>query len=542
MTVSPHWLSILSKVPGYDPVATAGDCTFDEATAQRALDFFPQCLTHVKGEKALAPFVLEPWQQAIIANMFGWKRPDGTRRYREVFIYVPRKNGKSAMLGGLVCYVLFCDGERGAEIYSAAADRDQAVLVFDQAKGMILQEPELSSRAKIYATYKSVVNDAMGSTYKAISAEAHTKHGYNTHFAVIDELHAQPNRELVDVITTSTGARRQPMIVYITTADYARESICNEKLDYACKVRDRTIEDPSFLPVVYMAPKDSDWKNPATWFQANPNLGISVSEEYLRRECKRAQEVPGYLNTFLRLHLNMVTQADVAWLDMSKWDECGETFDEEMLAGRDCYCGLDLSTKLDITAASYVFPPTEDDPKWRLVVDCWLPKDNALIKEKKDGLPYDQWSKLGFIHLTPGNVIDYDYVKSSIIDRAKQFRVVQIGFDPFNATQISLQLQEEGLSLVEVRQGVKTLGEATKELEKLVMQGGLAHGGNPVLRWMASNTMVEIDRNGNIMVSKKRAKQKIDGIAATINGLSLAIVRDPSGGRSVYETRGLDFL
>ncbi|MCA9312294.1 MAG: hypothetical protein KDA21_13855, partial [Phycisphaerales bacterium] len=238
------WDDLLRLVPGYDPFAGAGACTFDEDAATRAIGFFGDCLTHVKGQLAGQSFQLEPWQRSIVANIFGWKRPDGTRRYREALIYVPRKNGKSCLAAGICLYLLFCDGERGAEIYSAAAERDQAALVFDVAKHMVLSEPVLAGACKVFT--KAIAIEEVGSTYKAISADANTKHGYNTHGVVIDELHAQRNRDLVDVLVTSTGSRRQPLVVHITTADYDRPSVCNDKLDYATKVRDGIIEDASF--------------------------------------------------------------------------------------------------------------------------------------------------------------------------------------------------------------------------------------------------------------------------------------------------------
>ena len=323
------WDDVIGLVPGYDPQATAGDCWFDEEAADKVVGFFADCLVHVKGEFAGRPFLLEPWQQAIVANLFGWKRPDGTRRYREAFIFVPRKNGKSILAAGICIYMLFCDGEWGAEIYCAAAERDQAALVFDVAKQMVNHEPVLRDACRIYT--KAITIESMGSTFKAISADASTKHGYNAHCAVIDELHAQKNRELVDVLITSTGARRQPLIVHITTSDFERPSICNEKHDYASKVRDGIIEDRAFLPVIYEAGRDDDWTNPEVWAAVNPNYGVSISKEYLAHECQRAQEAPTYENTFKRLHLNIRTEQDVRWISMERWERCGGPVDAEAL-------------------------------------------------------------------------------------------------------------------------------------------------------------------------------------------------------------------
>src|SRR5712691_1653041 len=279
---------LLTRLPGYDPLATAGRALFFptleeaqryvaqegmreargvhlfiEELAKRALEFFPSCIQHVKGELAGTPFILADWQAAIVANIFGWLRPDLTRRYREILLFVPRRNGKTALAAGIVLYVLFCDGEKGSECYSAAADKDQAALVFAHVKGMVLQEPEFQSRSQIYETYKSVVVGTTGNVYRVISAEANTKHGFNSHLVIVDELHAQPNAELVDVLLTSTGSRRQPIVLNMSTSDWDRPSVCNEKHDYASKVRDGVIEDPAFLPIIYEAKPDADWENPA---------------------------------------------------------------------------------------------------------------------------------------------------------------------------------------------------------------------------------------------------------------------------------------
>ena len=521
-------------IPGYDPIATAGDCWFDEAAAEKALSFFPDCLTHVKGELARTPFILEPWESAIIANMFGWKRPDGSRRYREVFIYVPRKNGKTCVAAGIVLLVLFTDGEAGAEIYSAAADRDQAVLVFAQAEGMVLQDEDMSARTQIYKTGKSIVFG--NSSYKAISAEANTKHGYNTHLAVIDELHAQPNRELVDVLTTSTGARRQPLIVHITTADFDKPSICNEKLDYASKVRDGIIEDPSFLPVIYEAAIDDDWTSPEVWAKANPNLGVSVSLEYLERECERAKNVPAYENTFKRLHLNIRTEQDVRWLGVEKWDACKEPVPH--LVGKRCIAGLDLSTKSDITALVLLF---RNEGMYSVLPYFWIPSARAHDKETQDRVPYLTWQRQGFIEFTPGDVVDYEFIRAKVNELAGVYEFDEIAADPWNAQQLLTQLIDDGHTVVEIRQGFKTMSPAMKEFEGLILDRKIAHGGNPILRWMFSNLAVKTDAAGNIKPDKEKSTQRIDGIAALLNALSRWTVKQEDR-PSVYEDRGLRIL
>jgi phage terminase large subunit-like protein len=534
----------LGPIPGYDPLASAGDCRFDAAAAQRAIDFFHECLTFTAGEWMGQPFLLQPWQRAIIGNLFGWKRSDGRRRYREAFIFVPRKCGKSELAGGLGNLLTFADGEPAAQVYCAAADREQARLVFNAAKTMVMAEPELSSRGRIYTNAIHV--ESTGSVLKVISAEAYSKHGLNASGIIIDELHAQPNRDLVDVLTTSIGARRQPLIVYITTSDYDRESICNEKYDYACKVRDGIIADAAFLPVIYEARPDEDWTDPEVWKRANPNLGVSIRHEYLDRECQRAIETPTYENSFKRLHLNMKTQQDVRWLRLEAWDACGqEPIDEAALARKPCSAGLDLSTTTDLSALALLFPegaegPTCSPKRYTLLCRFWLPAENARQRERRDRVPYETWARQGLIELTPGSVIDYDRIRARIGELGQQFQIKEIAVDPWNATQLALQLQADCFKVLTFGQNFKDMTAPCKEFEKIIVSGKLRHGGNPVLRWMASNVAVETDAAGNLKPSKKKSTERIDGIVATVMALGRAMLDPPFP--SPYLDRGPVFV
>jgi len=520
-SASVDWDTTLRLVPGYDPFASAGDCVFDIDAAERVVGFFRDCLTHVKGQWAGEPIELAPWQQAVVGNLFGWKRPDGTRRYREAFIFLPRKQGKTVVAAGLALYALFCDGEPGAEVYAAAADRDQARLLWDVAKRQIQAEPALAEACQLYQ--HSIVIESMGSCFKAISADAHTKHGYNSHFVVVDELHAQPNSELVDVLLTSTGARRQPMVVYLSTSDFERPSVCNEKHAYASKVRDGVLDDPGFLPVIYEADLDDDWTDPEVWARTNPNLGVSLSLEYLERECRRAQETPSYENTFKRLHLNIRTQADVQWLAMADWDGCEDEFSPSELEGRPCYAGLDLASTTDLTALVLYFP--EDDHS--VVPFFWAPRDGAIQREKRDRVPYLTWARQDALELTEGNVCDYDVIRARINELAATFQIREIAFDRWGATQLMTQLQGDGHEIVPFGQGYASLSAPAKELEKLVLSKQLRHNGHPVLRWCASNVMIESDSAGNIKPSKKKSTERIDGIVALTMAIGRAIVEEP---------------
>jgi phage terminase large subunit-like protein len=532
----PGWArKLFALIPGYDPVATAAPGEyFHAATAQHALHFIEAELQLIEGEAANQPFHLEPWQAAIVACLFGWVRADGTRRYREAMIYVPRKNGKTPFCAALVNYVMFCDHEPGAQLYSAAAEREQAALIFRHASGMIARNPRLASKARIYRSFRSIEYGAEGTIYKALSADADTKHGLGAHLVIVDELHAHPNGDLVDVLQTSTAARRQPLVIYITTADFARESICNSKYDYSCKVRDGALADSSFLPVIYEALPGDDWTSRKVWAKANPNLGVSVKLNYLERECERAKQEPSYENTFKRLHLNIRTQQDVRWIPMERWAACADPVDEDAMAGRECFGALDLSSKIDITAWVMVFPPTADDPLWRVLPRFFIPAENAHQREKRDRVPYETWSRAGFITLTDGNVVDYDFVKAQVRADAAKFKLREIAYDPWNATQIALQLQDDGATMVEFRQGFASLSEPSKEFERLVVSKQLAHGGNPVLAWMASNVAIEEDASGNIKPSKKKSTERIDGIVTTVMGVGRALTQPSVSEPSIF--------
>jgi len=538
-------------IPGYDPAATAGDSWFDEEAARNACEFFPVCLKHVEGAVAGEPFVLEPWQQAIIGNLFGWKRKDKRdrtiRRYRQAFIYVPRKNGKTPLVAGISLYVLFCDPERGQQNYIAAAEREQAGMLFRQAKGMVEQESNLDSRCRIYGgtasagQSRSIVREADGSFLRVISADAATKHGQTPHLVVIDEVHTQPNRELVDVLRTGFASqnRMQPLFIGLTTADYDRDdSICNEWYEYACQVRDGKVSDPTFLPVIYDASETKDdWTDPAVWARVNPNLNVSVSEEYLRSECEKAKANPRLQNTFKRLHLNMRTRQDVLWLDMDAWQEC-EVESLELPASVPVYGGLDLSSKIDITALVWAW---RNEKKMRIKARFWLPADRIRELETKHHDPrFRIWRDKGFLFETPGNTIDYEFIRATILGESKGLWLGEIGYDPWNAAQVCNALfNNDGLPMVEFRQGYVSMNEPSKEFERLIVAGELEHEKNPVLDWMAENVMVRPDPSGNIKPVKPdpSGKLKIDGIVAAIMAVGRASLSDAIG--SAYSDRGM---
>lgn len=536
---------LILTVPGWDPYEQAGECYFDQDAAWRAIDFVHAHLTHTKGQDAGKPLLLEPWQVAILANVFGWKRPDGSRRMREVFIYVPRKNGKSTLAAAIILYLLACDGERGAEVYSAAGSKEQAALIWGTAADMIQNRAALRDRFSTYQNGKSIVYRAGGATYKAIPSDAKLRHGFNAHGVVVDEVHVLPNGDLVDVLVTSTGARRQPLVVYVTTADFDRQSVCNELRDTAVAVRDnggnrdRPGWDPGFMPVVYEAQGTDDWTSPEVWARANPNLGVSLRRDYVEREATKALRSPRVRNSFLRLQLNIRTQAEVSWIPMELWDLCTGTATAESLKGKLCYGGLDLASRKDLVAWCLYFPEEH-----AVLCRFWWPEQNLRRRVQDEGATWMlEWVEKGFLTLTPGTVTDYEVVRQAVQADLKVYQVGAVGFDRWNAQQIATQLKQGGANLVEVGQGFRDLSEPSKELEALWMAGKLQHLGNPVLRWNAGNTMVREDPAGNIKPDKQKSTGQIDGIVATVMALGLAVTVAAKGqGPSVYESRGMRTL
>ena len=490
-------------------------------------------LRHVKGRWAGDTFGLEEWQKKILRKVFGTIKKDGNRQYRIVYIEVPRKNGKSTLSAGIALYLLFADHEKGAEVYCCAGDRDQASIVFDISAGMVRQEPKLDSRCLIRDSYKRIVRQDKGSIYRAISAEDKTKFGYSPHGVIFDELHVQPNRKLYDTMVTGFGARTQPLLVMITTAGiYDPKSIAWEQHEYADKILRGVIKDPSFFPIIYGADKDEDWKDPKIWARANPNLGITITKEYLETECRRAQQSPAYENTFRRLHLNQWTQQVERWLSLDKWDACGEAVDGAALQGADCYGGLDLATTTDIAAFSLVFP--NGGEKYRVIPYFWIPEEALKYRNMEDVLR--AWGDQGFVEITEGNVIDYKVILSRIAELRKQYRIREIAFDRWGATKLIQDLEEMDADLIQFGQGYKDMSPPSKELLSLILAGRIAHGGNPVLRWMADNVVVRQDPAGNIKPDKAKSTEKIDGIVATIMALDRAL-KGYTG--SIYEGRGI---
>ena len=481
-------------------------------------------LTHVHGEWAGQPFALRPWQERVIRQTFQTRR-DGRRQYRTVLFMLPRKNGKTELAAAVALYGLFGDGEMGAQVYSAANDKDQAALCFNVAAQMVRQDRVLLSQCEIVDSQKRIVHRPSGSFYRAISSEAYSKHGINASMVVYDELHAAPDRELYDVLSTSMGARRNPLMFIPTTAGHDRHSILHELYSHALRVKENADLDPSFLPILYQAPADADWRSERTWRKANPALGDFRSLDDMRILAKRAAEIPAQENNFRRLYLNQWTEQDQRWIQLAAWDACYAALERSALNRRRCFVGMDLSTTTDLAALVAVFPGPDG---FDVLAHFFLPRENLDERIRRDRVPYDRWSVDGLLTLTDGNVIDYEAIRATLKQWADAFDLVAVGFDPWNATDLVERLKsQDGLTCMPIRQGYAALTAPTKSLERSILGRQVRHDGNAILRWNISNVAVESDAAGNLKPSKAKSTQRIDGVVALILAIDMMERHDP---------------
>ena len=510
----------------------------DEQKAQRAANFI-NCLKHTKGHWRGVPFDLLPWQDQIIKDVFGTVKENGYRKYNTAYVEIPKKQGKSELAAAIALYLTCGDNEWGAEVYGAAADRQQASIVFDVAVEMVEQCPALKKRIKPIMSVKRLVYKPTGSFYQVLSAEAFTKHGLNVHGVIFDELHAQPNRELFDVLTKGSGdARLQPLFFLITTAGNDRNSICYEVHQKAQDILDGRKIDHTFYPVIYGIAENDDWSSEANWFKANPSLNHTVDIEKVRAAFQSAKENPAEENIFRQLRLNQWVKQSIRWMPMDKWDECSFPVDLDHLKGRECFAGLDLSSTTDITAFVLVFPPSSEDEKYEVVPYFWIPEENLKLRVRRDHVPYDVWEQQGYVKTTEGNVVHYGFIETFIEELGTKYNIKEIAFDRWGAVQMVQNLEGMGFTVVPFGQGYKDMSPPSKELMKITFEKKLAHGGNPVLRWMMDNIFVKTDPAGNIKPDKQKSTEKIDGAVALIMALDRTIRHKGESG-SVYDNRGI---
>ena len=512
------------ELPSFPPLTPEGGRDADDA-----IDFLQE-LKQSKGRWYGERLELAPWQILNLRELFGRRDPaTGLRQYRTAFIFTPKKAGKSTLAAGLVLKLTFADQEPGAECYGAAFDKDQASIVYELACSMVEQHEGLLELAKI-RRHKSIIEvPSSRSSYAALAHDSKGSHGYNISGLVIDEFHTWSDGELYRTLQKGTASRDQPLTIVITTAGvYDPESPCWKMYDYAVKVRDGIIEDPTFLPVIFETPKDEhgeellEWDDPAAWAIAQPGLGTTVPIAFYEEQARTARNMPSEVLSFRQLLLNQWPEQLKGWLDMRKWKECGALdFREEDFHGMRAWLGLDLASTSDLTAATLVIP-LEDDT---IAVVCrvFCPADTIKRRSSEDNVQYDRWANEGWITKTPGNATDYGFVREEVRRLATKFDIQEINADPWNALQLSTELATDGFRVVKIPQTVAHISHPAKELERRVARVQLRHGNNPVLTWCASNATVRADASGNIKPDKNRSKEKIDPITALVNGLARAL-------------------
>ena len=518
------------KLKKYKPTRfKANDSVYNKDLADFAVAFI-ESLCHTKGTWAGKPFELIDWQEQIIRDIFGTIKPNGYRQFNTAYIEIPKKMGKSELAAAVALLLCCGDGEERAEVYGCAADRQQASIVFEVAADMVRMCPALAKRVKLNASMKRMVYLPTNSFYQVLSAEAYSKHGFNIHGVVFDELHTQPNRKLFDVMTKGSGdARMQPLYFLITTAGTDTRSICYETHQKAKDILEGRKIDSTFYPVIYGADESDDWTDPKVWKKANPSLGITVGIDKVKAACESAKQNPAEENTFRQLRLNQWVKQAVRWMPMEKWDRCAFATSEDDLRGRVCYGGLDLSSTTDITAFVLVFPPEDEEDKYHILPYFWIPEDNIDLRVNRDHVPYDIWQKQGYLNTTEGNVVHYGFIENFIEKLGTKYNIREIAFDRWGAVQM----------VVPFGQGFKDMSPPTKELMKLVLEERVAHGGHPVLRWMMDNIFIRTDPAGNIKPDKEKSTEKIDGAVATVMALDRAIRHQGENINSVYDERGL---
>lgn len=472
--------------------------------------FIETFCSHVKGHQGL--FLLEDWQKDdIIRPLFGWKREDGMRKYRTCYIEVPRKNGKSSLTAAIALYLLLGTDEVGPEIVSAAGDAAQARIVFETAVGMVRQSRTLNQLCRLTQYHIRYKNGF----YRSISAEAKTKHGFNCSGVIFDELHVC-TRELWDVLTTSTGARAQPLVVALTTAGHDRASICWEQHEYALGVRSGKIQDPAYLPVVYAAGAEDDWTSEDTWRKANPGYGTICRREYFVDQVIKAKQSPSHVNTFKRLNLNVWTSGESAWIADEEWMRCGKGLpDDDYLMTLPCFGGLDLAATRDLVGFALLW---EDKDCFYLRVHQWCNMEKADSKKLSEGVDYHKFAEQGNLTITPGNVTSYEHVERYVHMAHEQFNLVSCAYDRKFSPYIVPSLMDLGVPMAPFGQGYYEMSYPTKQMEMEIVSGRLLHDGDDCMRWQIGCTVITRDPADNIKVTKNRNKggQMVDGVVASI--------------------------
>ena len=505
---------------------------FDRKAAQRAISFIER-LKHTKGQWAGLRFKLEPWQQFIIWNIFGWKMADGTRRFRYAYVEIARKNGKTALSAGIGLYMLFADGESRPEVYSAATVKDQARICFSDAVE-IVKATDLKNYLTPYRN--SIVYELKGGMMKPLSSDYGTHDGLNPSCGIIDEFHAHKDSGMFDVIKSAFGARKQPLMFIITTAGFNKAGACYAYRDNIIKILRGINEDDTLFGIIYTMDANEEWDNPQMWIKSNPNLGVSLFPNYLEDQVNDAKNRPEAVRNVMTKNVNLWVDAEKTWILDDAWMKCVGTTEIEDLRGCECWGGLDLSNVSDITAFVLIF---HENDKFQLLPFFWIPEEKMLEKIRKENINYDLWVKAGFVKVTSGNVLDYEFVKADILQIVEIYDLQSSAYDRWNSSQTIIDLQNEGMECNPFGQGYGSMSAPSKEFEKLVLSEKIEHFGNPVLRWMLSSTLIKTDPAGNIKPDKEKSVQKIDGIVASIMALGEWMTAQAEDDNDPYSKRGM---
>lgn len=522
---------------------------FDPGRVDRVVfDAFP-LLQHTQGKWAGKPLRPDPWQVAyVLAPVYGWVAPndagDLVRIVRTEYVDVPKRNGKTTLAGGQAIVLTGADDEAGAQVYAVAIAKDQARYCFDPVKALAEKSPALKGVMK--TTASRIVHKPSLSYFAVVSSLADLMQGANVHGGIVDELHKHKNREMLDALRRGTGSRTQPLIVIITTADDGRVGTIYAEVRTYCEQLARGVfEDPTFYGVVWAADEGDDPFAEATHRKANPGYGISPTREFLQTESAIAKNSPANLANFQRLHLGIRTKQETKYIELPVWDRNSSLVTEEALKGKTCYGGLDLASTSDLCALAWDFP--DGDGGHEVLWRHWMPEARLEPLDRKTAGAASVWVREGFLTLTPGEVVDYDFIRSAINHDRETFSVKEIGYDPWNSTQLVTDLGNDGAEMVTVRQGFATLSSPTKELARLLLEGTAEnpryrHGGNPLMRWQIDNLAVVMDPAGNVKPDRAAVAQagaKMDGVVAGIMALDRAL-RHEKPKVSIYETRGLE--
>jgi phage terminase large subunit-like protein len=523
---------------------------FDANYAKRCIDFVQQ-LEHTKGDYANRALHedtrirLEPWEQFIIWEIEGWRRADGRRRFTRAYIEVARKNGKTTFGAALANFHFFADKprEEGPEVYFAATKQEQASLAWSEAERQIRRNRNLAPRARTFKSKQRIVVSETAAMMRPLGRDSDTEDGLNPSFALIDEYHAHPDAGLIDVLESGMGARSQPLTLIITTAGTNYTGPCYEEHERLKKMLDGSLPPVDhFFGIIYTLDDWDDWKDPWVWGKANPNLGVSVREDYLKERVALAETSASKVRDVKTKNLNIWCQSVLGWISAEQWKKCGTPlFDEAELAGRSCYGGMDLSATQDITAVVLTFPPREPDEPFKNLYRFYIPEELVAEKEFIDKVPYQAWIDQGLVVATPGNVIDYDYIEADIMADAERYEIEEFCYDPYHAQEIVNHMTDAGITMLPIRQGFAMMSPFCGAYEQKVLSRQMAHNNNPVMNWMISCVELKSDRQGNIMPMKPRrgsSGKRIDGVVANIMSLGRASLRLSAGG-SAYDERGV---